>query len=473
MTLRRFDLCVIGAGPAGLSVAAGAAQMGASVALIEHGKMGGDCLNSGCVPSKSLLASAHAAAAARQADRLGIVAGVPPIDQRRVRDHIADVIAALAPHDSVERFELLGVTVIAGQARFVGPAEVAAGSERIRARRFVVATGSLPVVPTIPGLASVPYLTNETVFDLDELPTHLLVLGGGPMGVELGHAFQRLGAEVTIIEQATILPHHDPELVTVLRRCLSDEGVVVREGAQLQDVRRDARQIIARVEDGAGTGELTGSHLLVAVGRRPAIETLDLSSANIRHSPVGIVVDSRLRTTNRRVFALGDVVGGPQFTHVAAHEAGIVLRNALFRWPARIDLGAAPRVIYTHPELAEVGLSEAEARTLYRSVQVLRAPFALNDRAQTERDTDGLVKVVVSAHGRILGAGIVGAGAGDLIQTWVLAIAQRLNIKAIATMIAPYPTRGEANKRAAGDYFAPKLFSETVRRIVRLLSHLP
>lgn len=473
MTLRHFDLCVIGAGPAGLSVAAGAAQMGASVALIEQGKMGGDCLNSGCVPSKSLLAAAHAAAGARQADRLGIVAGVPPIDQRRVRDHIADVIAALAPHDSVERFEQLGVTVIAGRARFVGPAEVAAGNERIRARRFVVATGSLPVVPTIAGLASMPYLTNETVFGLDELPSRLLVLGGGPMGVELGHAFQRLGAQVIIIEQATILSHHDPELVAVLRRCLSDEGVVVREGARLQDVRRDAQQIIARIEDGAGTDELTGSHLLVAAGRRPAIEGLHLSSANIRHSPAGIVVDSRLRTTNRRVFALGDVVGGPQFTHVAAHEAGIVLRNALFRWPARVDLGAAPRVIYTHPELAQVGLSEPEARSLYRNVQVLRAPFALNDRAQTERDTDGLVKVVVSSHGRILGAGIVGAGAGDLIQTWVLAIAQRLNIKAIATMIAPYPTRGEANKRAAGDYFAPKLFSETVRRIVRLLSHLP
>lgn len=473
MTLRHFDLCILGAGSGGLSVAAGAARMGASVALVEHGKMGGDCLNSGCVPSKSLLASAHAAAGARQADRLGIVAGIPPIDQRRVRDHIADVIAALAPHDSVEKFEQLGVTVIAGQACFAGPAEVAAGDERIRARRFVIATGSLPVVPALPGLAAVPYLTNETVFELDELPAHLLVLGGGPMGVELGHAFQRLGAQVTIIEQATILPHHDPELVAVLRRCLSDEGIVVREGAQLQHVRRAGRQIIARIEDGAGAAELTGSHLLVAVGRRPALENLALSKAEIRHSPAGIIVNSRLRTTNRRVFALGDVIDGPQFTHVAAYQAGIVLRNALFNWPARVDLGAAPRVIYTHPELAQVGLSEPEARTLYRNVRVLRAPFALNDRAQTERDTSGLVKVVVTSHGHVLGAGIVGAGAGDLIQTWVLAIAQRLNVKAIATMIAPYPTRGEANKRAAGEYFAPKLFSETVRRIVRLMSHLP
>lgn len=473
MTLRHFDLCILGAGSGGLSVAAGAARMGASVALVEHGKMGGDCLNSGCVPSKSLLASAHAAAGARQADRLGIVAGIPPIDQRRVRDHIADVIAALAPHDSVEKFEQLGVTVIAGQACFAGPAEVAVGDERIRARRFVIATGSLPVVPALPGLAAVPYLTNETVFELDELPAHLLVLGGGPMGVELGHAFQRLGAQVTIIEQATILPHHDPELVAVLRRCLSDEGIVVREGAQLQHVRRAGRQIIARIEDGAGAAELTGSHLLVAVGRRPALENLALSKAEIRHSPAGIIVNSRLRTTNRRVFALGDVIDGPQFTHVAAYQAGIVLRNALFNWPARVDLGAAPRVIYTHPELAQVGLSEPEARTLYRNVRVLRAPFALNDRAQTERDTSGLVKVVVTSHGHVLGAGIVGAGAGDLIQTWVLAIAQRLNVKAIATMIAPYPTRGEANKRAAGEYFAPKLFSETVRRIVRLMSHLP
>lgn len=469
----RFDLCVIGAGAAGLSVAAGAALMGASVALIERGKMGGDCLNYGCVPSKSLLASAHAAEAAREAERLGVIAGVPPIDQRRIRDHVAGVVADIAPHDSVDRFEGLGVRVFRGSARFCDRAEVEVEHQTIRARRFVVATGSSPAVPSIPGLDAVPFLTNETIFNLAELPSRLLVLGGGPIGAELGQAFRKLGAQVTIIEQASMLSRDDPELVAVLHRRLTDQGIVVREGARLLAVRAEAGNIVAHIEDGAGTAEQGFSHLLVAVGRRPCVEGLELPRAGISFGPSGITVDARLRTTNRRVFALGDVIPGPKFTHVAAYQAGVVIRNALFRWPAKIDLRASPRVTYTHPELAQVGMSEAEARASYRNVKVLRASFAQNDRARTEREVDGLVKVITSSHGRILGAGIVGAGAGELIQTWVLAIGRGLPISAVATMIAPYPTRGEASKRAAGEFFAPKLFGQGTRRLVRLLARLP
>ncbi|HYN39865.1 MAG TPA: FAD-dependent oxidoreductase [Rhodospirillales bacterium] len=470
---QRFDLCIIGAGSGGLSVAAGAAQMGAAVALVERGAMGGDCLNFGCVPSKSLLAAAHAAEAARRAERLGIIAGVPPVDQRRVRAHVRGVIAGIAPHDSVERFERLGVTVIRGAARFTGPAEVEVDGRRVTARRFVVATGSRPVVPPVPGLESVAFLTNETIFDLEEVPQRLIVLGGGPVGLELGQAFRELGAQVTILEQATILSRDDPELVAVLRHRLSAQGVSIREGARLLAVSGGPGRIIAQIEDGAGVAQESASHLLLAVGRKPTVDGLDLPRAGIACGPAGIAVDARLRTTNRRVFAVGDVAGGPQFTHAAAYQAGIVLRNALFRLPAKADLQAMPRVTYTHPELAQVGLSEAQARALYRGVEILRTPFAENDRAQAERDTDGLVKVIVTRHGRILGAGIVGAGAGDLIQTWVLAIGRRLGIGAVASMIAPYPTRGEANKRAAGAFFAPKLFGDRARRLVRLLARLP
>ena len=473
----RFDLCVIGAGSAGLTVAAGAAQMGASVVLIERGRMGGDCLNYGCVPSKSLLAAGHAAEAARQSERFGVHAGVPPIDGQRIHDHVHAVIAAIAANDSQERFEKLGVAVIRAPARFVGPDEVEADGQRLRARRFVIATGSAPLIPPIAGLADVPYLTNETVFDLVQVPRHLVVIGGGPSGIELAQAFSELGSAVTVIEQQAILPRDDPELVAVLRLRLAAQRIVLAEGCKVKAVRRLADGVggsgmaITIVQRGAER-QVEGSHLLVAVGRKPGVAGLELEAARVACSAQGITVDRRLRTSNRRIFAIGDVAGGPQFTHVAGYQAGIVLRNALFRMPARVDYRAAPRVTYTHPELAQVGLSETEARAVHRHVVVLCARFAENDRAQAEHATDGLVKVLVTPRGRLLGAGIVGAGAGELIQTWVLAMSQRLKIGAVATMIAPYPTLGEASKRAAGAFYTPKLFSERTRWLVRLLARL-
>ena len=467
----KVDICVIGAGSGGLSVAAGASQMGASTVLIERGKMGGDCLNYGCVPSKALLAAGHAAQAVRGAGRFGVRAAAPAIDSGGVYGHVRGTIAAIAPNDSVERFEGLGVKVIASPARFTGPREIAADGTRITARRIVIATGSSPAVPPIAGLKDVPYLTNETIFDLGQVPAHLIVIGGGPVGIEMAQAHRHLGARVTVVEMFSIMANDDPELVDVVRARLAGEGIDLREGVTVARVEKAGNGVAVVIAGNGAEDRVQGSHVLIAAGRRPNVGGLDLEKAGIAYSPAGIQVDARLRTTNRRVFAIGDVAGGYQFTHMAGYHAGIVLRNALFRLPAKVDTRAVPWVTYTAPELAQVGLTEDRARKQAGDIRVLRWPFAENDRARAERETDGLVKVITTPRGRILGAGIVGAHAGELIHAWVLAIGQKIKIGAVAGMIAPYPTLGEANKRAAGSFYTPALFGERTKRIVRFLSH--
>jgi pyruvate/2-oxoglutarate dehydrogenase complex dihydrolipoamide dehydrogenase (E3) component len=461
------DLCVIGAGSGGLAVVAGAAQMGADVVLIERGAMGGDCLNFGCVPSKSLLAASRVADLGRRGAALGIAYASPRIDFAAVGDSIQRVIAAIAPHDSVERFEGLGVRVLRAEARFTDRRTVRAGNTEVRPRRFVIATGSQPSVPAIPGLDGVSYMTNETVFANRELPEHLIVIGGGPIGIEMAQAHARLGAQVTVLDVGPLLPRDDPELAAGLAERLSAEGIIIHPHIEIIGIARDGEAIRVDLADGS---RVAGSHLLVAAGRRPNVETLDLPVAEIAATAKGILVDARLRTTNRRAFAVGDVAGGPQFTHTALYHAGIVIRNALFRLPAKVDYRALPWVTYTDPELAQVGLTEAAARAAVGAVRVLRWRFAENDRAQTERDTAGLVKVVARRDGRILGASILGAGAGDLILPWALAISQKLKIGALANLIVPYPTRGEASKRVAGSFYTPTLFSARTRGLVRLLA---
>ncbi len=461
------DICVIGAGSAGLTMAAGASQLGARTVLIEGHKMGGDCLNYGCVPSKALLAAAHAAEAARRARGFGVETGGPIVDFARVRDHLRQVIAAIAPNDSAARFEGLGVRVILAGARFTGPSEIIAGDYAVRARRFVIATGSSPLVPPIRGLDAVAYHTNETIFDLDRRPRHLVVVGGGPVGCELAQAFRLLGAEVSLVEMGSILPKDDPELVELLRRRLVGDGIRLYEGARVVGVERTTDGIGVEVE--GASERIVGSELLIAAGRRAKLAGLGLEAAGIKATPEGVAVNDRLRTANRRVYAIGDAVGDLPFTHMAAYHAGIVIRNALFRLPAKVDRRAAPWVTFTDPELAQVGLGEAAARAEGRPIRILRWPFADNDRAQTERTTEGLVKAIVGPRGRILGASILGPRAGELIHPWVLAIASGLKIGALAQMIAPYPTLGEAGKRAAGSYFAPRLFSQRTRRLVRFL----
>jgi pyruvate/2-oxoglutarate dehydrogenase complex dihydrolipoamide dehydrogenase (E3) component len=451
-----------------LAVAAGAAQLGASVVLIERGEMGGDCLNFGCVPSKSLIASARLAASWRRGPALGIDYQPPRLDLGAIADSVSQVIAAIASNDSVERFERLGVTVMRGEAHFTGPRTLSVNGSEIRPRRFVIATGSHPAVPPIPGLAQLPYLTNETIFSNRVLPEHLIVVGGGPIGVEMAQAYRRFGARVTVLDLGPLSPRDDPEMVHLLSEQLSGEGIALRPHVAIASAARENGALTIRLSDGE---RIAGSHILIAAGRRPNVEALDLPAAGIAANPHGIVVDARLRTTNRRAFAVGDVAGGPQFTHAALYQAGVVIRNALFRLPAKVDYRALPWVTYTDPELAQVGLTEGAARQQFGDrIRLVSWPFADNDRAQTERDTTGLTKIVAQRNGRILGASILGAGAGDLIMPWGLAISQRLKIGAVAKLIVPYPTRGEAGKRAAGAFYTPALFSARTRRIVRFLA---
>ncbi|WP_281685228.1 dihydrolipoyl dehydrogenase family protein [Thalassobaculum salexigens] len=463
------DICVIGAGSGGLSVAAGASQMGASVVLFEKAEMGGDCLNVGCVPSKALLAAGHAAHGAPQAARYGVDASVQAVDWARLRAHVQGVIAEIAPMDSVARYTGFGVRVVQAEARFTGPRSVEGGGIRVEAKFVVIATGSTPAVPPIPGLDGVALLTNETVFDLAERPRRLLVLGGGPIGCELAQAHARLGCEVVLVEAKTLLGTEDPEAAEVVRLALRRDGVELHEGAAAVHAGPTGDGVDLVVRGEAGETVLSGSHLLVAVGRRVGFEGLDLARAGIETDERGrLKLDRRLRTSNRRVFAVGDAAGGAQFTHLAGFHAGIVIRNALFRLPAKSD-PVLPRVTYTAPELASVGADEAALRARGEAFEVLRWPFSENDRAIAERDVDGFTKLYVSPKGRILGAVVVGTGAGEIVSLYTLAIAKKLKVSDIAGLVVPYPTRAEVAKRAAGSWYVPKLFSARTRRIVRFL----
>ncbi len=464
------DLCVVGAGSGGLSVAAAAAALGVPVVLIEKARMGGDCLNTGCVPSKALIAAAKRAQAFRSSDAFGIKAVRPHIEFFQVNDHVQEVIASIAPNDSKERFTGLGVRVIEGEARFKDAATVTVGAEfEIKARRFVVATGSVASVPPIEGLGETPFLTNETIFEARERPKHLIVVGAGPIGLELAQAFRRLGSDVTVLEGAQPLAKEDAECAAVVLDRLAREGVTIRTGLKVTRTRRVRSKIEVTVEGASGAEVIEGSDLLIATGRRPMVEGLGLDSAGIEHSASGIKVDRRLRTTNKRVYAIGDVAGQAQFTHAANYHAGLVIRHALFRLPVNADHNIIPRVTFTDPELAHVGLREEDARAHLRKIRVLRWPYHENDRAQADRETGGHIKVITDKRGKVLGATIVGASAGELITPWTLAVGQGLNIRAFAGIVVPYPTLSEVSKRVAISFFTPRLSSPWVRRILGLL----
>lgn len=460
----KTDLLVIGAGSGGLSVAAGAVQMGADVVLLEGHKMGGDCLNFGCVPSKALIASGKAAWGQSHASKYGVADVTPKVDYSAAKDHVADVIAEIEPNDSVERFEGLGVKVIQEYGVFLSPTEVQAGDTIITARRIVISTGSSPLVPPIPGLDSVPYETNETLFELREQPEHLLVIGGGPIGLEMAQAHRRLGSEVTVIEGMKALGKDDPEMAAIVLENLRNEGIEIAEDALAQEIRGKAGAIEVETKDGR---VFKGTHLLMAVGRKPNIDKLNLSAAGIETTRTGIKVDAGMRTINKKVYAIGDVAGGLQFTHVAGYHAGLIIRSALFGLPAKERTDHIPWATYTDPELAQVGLTEAQAREKHgAALEIARFPFSHNDRAIAERKTAGLIKVMV-VKGRPVGASIAGYQAGELINLWALVIANKLKMGAVANMVAPYPTVGELNKRAAGAYFSPRLFENPkVKRIV-------
>jgi pyruvate/2-oxoglutarate dehydrogenase complex dihydrolipoamide dehydrogenase (E3) component len=468
----RVDLCVIGAGPGGLSVAVAAAQLGVSVAIVEKHRMGGDCLNYGCVPSKALIAAGRRAHLMRSAAPFGIEAVDPAIDPAGVHAHIHNAIAALAPNDSAERLTGLGIKVIRANGHFITRDTVLAGEQRIKARRFVIATGSSPLVPPIPGLDKVHYFTNETIFDNRERLEHLIVIGGGPIGLELAQAHLRLGSRVTVIEAAQALGKDDPELSALVLERLKAEGLDIREGTSIESISGGTRLIDVHLAEGDKTTVLQGTHLLIAAGRKPNLAGLNLEAAAIKYGEQGIRVSKGLETSNGRVLAIGDVTGGPQFTHVANYHAGIVIRRVLFRLPATVDDGIIPWVTFTDPELAYVGLSEEAVRRAGDRVRIYRWPYHENDRAHTEHATGGLVKVVTDAKGKVKGAGIVGEQAGELIQMWALAVSQGLDIKAMTQWISPYPTLSEINKRAAFGYYAAAAASPLVRRTVGWLAKL-
>ncbi|MGE0751292.1 MAG: NAD(P)/FAD-dependent oxidoreductase [Variibacter sp.] len=469
----QVDLCVIGAGATGLSVSAAAALLGLKVVLIERGPMGGECLNTGCVPSKALLAAAKTAHTIRNAETFGINA-TPSIDFKLVHEHVQAVIKSVAPHDSVERFESLGVEVVQGTAHFLDSRTISVNGRSICARRAVIATGSEPATPPIAGLEKVPFFTNETIFDSDVLPKHLIILGGGPIGVEIGQAYRRLGAAVTILERDRAMPKDDPDLARSVLRRLAQEGSSIRENAEAKAVSQDGDEIAVSIQAAGQTTEVRGSHILVATGRKPRTAGLGLQAAGVEYDDKGIKVDRHLQTTRRGIYAAGDVVDGPRFTHVCSYHAGIVIRNAVFRLSAKLDYRSLPWVTYTDPELAQVGLTEAQARRQHgNDVRVVQVPYGDNDRAHTEHRTDGLLKLIVSRRGYVMGASILGANAGELTHIWVIAIEQKLRVRDLARMIAPYPTWNELDKTAAFEFSKPLLKSRMIRGAARLLSWLP
>ncbi|MGO4908748.1 NAD(P)/FAD-dependent oxidoreductase [Pseudorhodobacter sp. W20_MBD10_FR17] len=466
------DICIIGAGSGGLSIAAGAVQMGARVVLVEAAEMGGDCLNAGCVPSKALIAAAKQAHAMTTGAAFGIAPVVPEIDFGKVKDHVSDVIAGIAPVDSQERFEGLGVRVIREWGKFTGPQELTAGNFKIKARRFVVATGSRPFVPPIPGLDSVPYLTNETIFAQRQRPAHLIVIGGGPIGMEMAQAHRRLGCEVTVIEGAKAFGRDDPEAAAVVLAKMRGEGVDVMEDAPVVRVGGTEGAVEVELKDGR---LVKGSHLLMAVGRQVSLDGLGLDAAGVEFTSKGVTVGPDLRSSNPKIYAVGDAAGGLQFTHVAGYHAGVVIRQMLFGLPSKSRTAHIPWATYTDPELAQVGPTEAEARKAHGDgLTVVRFDYAENDRAQAEHKTEGFIKVMV-VKGRPIGATIAGAQAGELIGIWAMAIATKQKMGDVAGTVLPYPTLGEISKRAAGAYFSPTLFDNPmVKRVVGLVQrYLP
>ncbi len=460
------DVIVIGAGAAGLTAAGGCAMYGLKVALIERGRMGGECLNTGCVPSKALLAATHRAQAVRTAAHLGIITGEPRIDFAAVHAHVQAAIARIAPHDARERFEAMGVDVIAGEARFVSPHGVRVGERTLSAPRIVIATGSRPRLPDIPGLAETPHLTNETIFDLTQLPDHLVILGGGAIGVEMAQAFRRLGAAVTLVEADRPLAHEDADAAALLLDTLRAEGVRILAGTPARRIAATATGIEVTLGDGQ---TIAASHLLVATGRAPDLASLGLAAAGVTVGEDGIVVDAYRRTSARHILAIGDCRAGPRLTHVAGHEGTLALRRVALGLSARANYSALPRAIYTEPELAQVGLTEADARATHGDVVVTTTPFADDDRALAENDAAGFVKLV-RARGRVVGVTIVGTHAGEQLLPWSQILARHASAFALAGTIVAYPTRSEASKAAAFESARPLLFHPALKRWAALLA---
>ncbi|MCL1473917.1 dihydrolipoyl dehydrogenase family protein [Argonema antarcticum] len=442
-----YDIVIIGGGSAGLVVASAAAQLKAKVALVERDRLGGDCLWYGCVPSKSLIHASRIAYEVKNAARFGVYSQNPEIDFAKAMGHVRSAIAAIEPHDSPERFQSLGVEVIFGSGQFTDKQTFEVNGRRLKARAFVISTGSRPAIPPIPGLQEAGYISNEQVFQLNKRPDSLAVIGGGPIGCELGQAFSRLGTEITIIASSDyLLPKEDPEAAKVVQSQFESEGIRVITKTRVERV---------EIADGkkqlwAGKQKIAVNEILIATGRKPNIESLNLEAAGVEIDKQGVKINAKLQTTNPRIYACGDVIGGYQFTHVAGYEASVVLKNALFFPLSKTNYRVIPWATFTDPELARVGLTEQQARQEYGdNIYVLRCDFADVDRAQAEAATSGFAKIITRSNGEILGATLVGPSAGELIHEVVLAMSNKLKVSALSGIIHIYPTLAEVNSKAA------------------------
>lgn len=441
-----YDIIIIGGGSGGLVIASAAAQLKAKVALVERDRLGGDCLWFGCVPSKSFIHTSRVAYEVKNAARFGIKTQPPEIEFAKAMGHVHQVIKNIEPHDSPERFRGLGVEVIFGNGKFIDDKIFEVNGQHLTARAFVISTGSRPVIPPIEGLKEAGFLTNEQIFSLTELPKSLAIIGAGPIGCELGQSFSRLGTQVTMISSRNqILPKEDPEVALVLEQQLELEGVKILRQARAEKV----EVVEGKKQLTAASHTITVDEILVSAGRTPNVESLNLEAAGVEVAKHGIKVNKKLQTTNPKIYACGDVIGGYQFTHVAAYEAVVVLTNALFFPFSKADYRVIPWATFTDPELARVGMTEEQARKRYgKKIHVLKQPFAEVDRAQAEGATVGFAKIITLGNGQILGAHLVGPSAGELIHEVVLAMSKKLPVSAL-TGIHIYPTLSEVNSKAA------------------------
>lgn len=465
------DLVIIGGGAGGLVVASVASQLGLKVTLIEkENKLGGDCLHYGCVPSKTLIRSAKVASLMRRAQEFGLPAVDFDVDLAKINARVQSVIDQIQLHDDPQRFRDYGCEVLLGEtARFIDSHSVRVGDRVIHGRRFVIATGSRPFIPPINGLEQAGYLTNLDIFSLPQVPQRLLVLGGGPIGLEMAQAFSRLGSQVTVVEMLPhLLPQEDPEISDALRAVLEQQGITIQTTTRAERVRREKD---IRIVECSNNISVQADQILVAVGRRANVDRLGLEAAGIKYSERGIQVDARMRTARKHIYAVGDVCGPYPFTHMAEYQAGIIISNAVFRFPKKADYRVVPWVTYTDPELARVGLTEKQAREKGIEPTVLRFPFKDVDRALTDNETDGLVKLI--AHkGKILGASILGPHAGELLQEIVLAMQTGAKIGDISATIHAYPTLSQVNRRTVNTAYTPRLFNSGTRKIVRWINRL-
>ncbi|HHP7235245.1 MAG TPA: dihydrolipoyl dehydrogenase family protein [Desulfobacterales bacterium] len=471
-----FDIGIIGGGAAGLTVAAGAAQLGARTLLVEKEKeLGGDCLHFGCVPSKTLIKSAHVYHQMKNAAAFGLPeVDVPPVDFSKISERIRSVISVIQKHDSEERFCKLGARVQFGEAEFTDEYAIRLNGQRHSAKNWVIASGSSPVAPPIPGLDDTPYLTNREIFYLERLPASMIILGGGPIGTEMGQAFNRLGTRVTVVDRLDqILGKEDRDMAESVRQVLEEEGVSFVLGAQIESVRDlgNQKEVVVKKSDGTAS-RLKAEAILVAMGRKANTDGLGLENIGVEFDTRGVKVDSRMRSSQKHIYAAGDAAGGYQFTHAAGYEGGIVVSNAIFHLPRKADYTYLPWCTYTYPPLGSIGMNEGAAKQAGIDYSVWTEAFQDNDRSLAEGETAGRIKMILDEKEKPIGVQILGPNAGDLIGEWVAILNGGVKLSTLAAAVHPYPTIGEINKRVAGNFYSPKIFSDKIKKTLKFFFNL-